>query len=691
MILRYIFFLILIGSGSAVHAAVGLDSLLLVLGKHDLDAEERMTTLLEICKVYRDEDPNKILSYAKASQDLINVANITNDTLIAESLCFYAFGLERAGRISEAVEHFEKLVSGDINCPVYIYPRAYGYLGNIFCDKGILDKSLTYYLKSLSYSKKMDDWSVTNANLINIGNLYLDVDLDDKAKEYFEQVLEVSRTHDLPLDRDYALGNLGVILVKQGDLSEGLAYHKEALKNFEADGDSYGFITGLRQVAETYMLMDSFELAWEYADKAYKQASESESQTEKLVAAITLAKALIAYKKDDQVMPFINRSLSQAEEMKLFGVQAELSLIKSECLEKMGFWKEALQARKSFEDAADTLTAKEAAETFAELSFRFETEKKEAENLFLKDRHQKQETIIRQRTLIAAASCLTLILAAIVGWILMRQSRRRQQYGILLEQQVKERTETLQKSNLLLKRKNDALRSFAYITSHDLREPVLKIGMAAEAIESNLNFGETETNTRCLKIIKEGAAFLDLLVKSIKHFTQAAVENPKIVSLDIKIAIDLAKRNLNDYIAGRNATIDSDYTSLLVKVDFPAAQLVAIFQNLLQNGIKYNKSRNPLIRIWSEEFGDKVKICVGDNGVGVDPVFHEEIFQPFKTMESKSEHESAGLGLATCKAIIENNGGRIWLEHNQEGGSTFCFTLPRSKVQADVMPKHALA
>jgi len=103
-----------------------------------------------------------------------------------------------------------------------------------------------------------------------------------------------------------------------------------------------------------------------------------------------------------------------------------------------------------------------------------------------------------------------------------------------------------------------------------------------------------------------------------------------------------------------------------------------VFQNLISNGIKYQKpGQIPVINIFLKETADDYQFSVSDNGIGIDPANFEEIFIVFKRLHDRSRYEGTGMGLAITKKIIENLGGRIWIESEKGKGSSFHFTMPK--------------
>ena len=112
-------------------------------------------------------------------------------------------------------------------------------------------------------------------------------------------------------------------------------------------------------------------------------------------------------------------------------------------------------------------------------------------------------------------------------------------------------------------------------------------------------------------------------------------------------------------------------------IDANGDLLLRLFQNLIMNAIKYAGEGPPVIHISASTSDGETVFAVKDNGIGIDQKYHQQIFDPFRRLHTASEHEGTGIGLATCKRIVEQHGGRIWVESQPGEGSTFLFAIPK--------------
>lgn len=235
-----------------------------------------------------------------------------------------------------------------------------------------------------------------------------------------------------------------------------------------------------------------------------------------------------------------------------------------------------------------------------------------------------------------------------------------------------------EKENLIdsIEDKNIELERFAHISSHDLKEPLRNIVSFAElSLKSHEKQNFTKT-LEYLKIIKTNAYQMhDLVSETLEmiSYDKDLIEPTKVNLNDIiKIVIEL----LTESIERKNVSITKDDT--LPNILAHKNEMISLFKNLIENGIKYNDNKNPKISITHKRIGDNIIFAIKDNGIGIKDQYKDSIFEMYKRLSNKSKVSGSGLGLAICKKIVEKRGGNIWVESNFIAGSTFFFSVPNS-------------
>ncbi len=226
----------------------------------------------------------------------------------------------------------------------------------------------------------------------------------------------------------------------------------------------------------------------------------------------------------------------------------------------------------------------------------------------------------------------------------------------------------------LLKEQNEELEMFSRIASHDLKAPVRNVLNFSNLMESNLknqNYEELEKN---LKFVMLNSLQMSDLIEDIKQFS--SIDNPfnsKLELVNLKETIIKVKHFLKTEIEDSNAVIICEN---LPSYRCNPSDMLLVFQNIIQNGIKYNRSSKRLIEISFKKKSEKLEIYIKDNGIGIKEEYFSAIFDLFKRLHSKNEFEGTGLGLTLSKKILQKYDGEITVESKIDAGSTFVIHLP---------------
>jgi PAS domain S-box-containing protein len=231
-----------------------------------------------------------------------------------------------------------------------------------------------------------------------------------------------------------------------------------------------------------------------------------------------------------------------------------------------------------------------------------------------------------------------------------------------------------------LVRSNKELESFAYIASHDLKEPLRMITSFSNLLEKDTG-GELSTNAKeYLKYVLEGSERMKTLIDALLEYSRIG-RNNNYHKTDINDVVDLALNNLQALIRNKNADIECDR---LPVIEADAAQIERLFQNLIGNALKFTDKKYPEIRIKCKKAGkDGYEFEVRDNGIGIPEDGYDRVFVPFQRLQPREAYEGTGIGLAACKKIVENHQGSIWVDSEPGIRTSFYFTLPARHLSTD--------
>lgn len=230
--------------------------------------------------------------------------------------------------------------------------------------------------------------------------------------------------------------------------------------------------------------------------------------------------------------------------------------------------------------------------------------------------------------------------------------------------------------NSLLEEKNKNLEDFSFISSHDLKEPITNIFNYTNLIKSKLEEEQLQSNyEEYFQFINKETKQLNKIVSSLKIYTQInTIDFYKKSHFSI---INLIENAISQFQKSSDIEITFNHSIGNEDIYNSKKGLVLIVQNLIDNAIKHNDKSTKKINIECKNMGKEIFISVKDNGPGIAEKYEDHIFQPFKTLKNKSSTNSAGMGLAICKRILKEIGGKMWIESDVNRGTSFCVSFPR--------------
>jgi light-regulated signal transduction histidine kinase (bacteriophytochrome) len=231
----------------------------------------------------------------------------------------------------------------------------------------------------------------------------------------------------------------------------------------------------------------------------------------------------------------------------------------------------------------------------------------------------------------------------------------------------------LENANSALARSNEELKQFAYIASHDLREPLRAIAGFSALLAERYTGKLDQDADDYIRFITDAASRMHNMINDLLSYSRLDTQSEPLGSCDMSQMLGLAQSNLLAAISEQHAKITHD---VLPVVQADATQIVQLFQNLIANAIKFHGNEPPRVHVGAQQRDSEWEFTVRDNGIGIDPRHADTVFQIFKRLHTSDRYPGTGIGLAVCKRIVERHGGRIWVERNADQGSTFHFTLP---------------
>lgn len=239
----------------------------------------------------------------------------------------------------------------------------------------------------------------------------------------------------------------------------------------------------------------------------------------------------------------------------------------------------------------------------------------------------------------------------------------------------KQAEETLKAQNRHLERKNREIEQFAYITSHDLQEPLRTLINFTNLFEKRLSGNLNDEGKKYLDFINKAATRMSSLITALLDYSRVG-KSRDLIEVDNNEVIDQIIQDFNKKIEETQAKIDVQ--SDLPKVHASQASMRVLWQNLIANALKFTTENTPPnIYIDASDMGQKVEFTIQDNGIGIPKEAEKKVFQIFQRLHTTKKYEGHGLGLALCKKIIDELDGELWISRPENGGTKFHFTLKK--------------
>lgn len=583
---------------------------------------------IQIAEVfYRQSKHDISLSYLKKIEPELD----PNDKNL-RALTFRFLGINKVytGDYAEAYKYQTQALNlfQELKDTANIARIEYGIATNFFFQKQY-DNSIEYYKKSLRTGIAVKNKQIIYGSYGALGSLSERLGKYREALDYHTESLAMSKQNNDKAGIGWMLLNIGSVYGKLNDYQKMLVSLKEAEK-ISREIDDLGLRTEVWvALANTYNKLNMPDLALSYLQKSYDMAIRD--NTRSLIVDIFRYKANAYYLKND---------------LKKY----------SEYIEKHIELKDSL-----FNDNL----AQEMADLKKSYSL-LQLERENEANLFKKDKEIHQ---VKMNFNIGVFVAIFVVIALLLLLMYMRNKSEKEK-NLLLEIKNKE----ILRQNEVLAMSNRDLEQYAYIISHDLKEPLRNISSFTNLLNRRLKNMLTPETQQFMDFILKGTQQMHDLLHDLLLYSKISRQKNNIENIDTTIFLKEILQDFANEIAQNKATISTENLPIIT---FDKVQLKNIFTQLLSNALKFRREEPLMIEIKNIENIENHIISFTDNGIGIDERYFEKIFIIFQRIHDRGKYSGTSMGLATCKKILEQNGGRIWVTSRLGEGATFYIQIPK--------------
>jgi len=432
------------------------------------------------------------------------------------------------------------------------------------------------------------------------------------------------------------------VRLSQKKFREAKSLIKESIAIKEGFGDKWGVIGGIISLATISHDEKEYALAIKVLKKALRLSEELKAKPRMLTCYKMLSETYELLGNQSQALSYLHKFVALNSEV-----------LNEKTLEQMG------QANKKYE--------------FQKKEHEIELLTKENELL------GKNKKIDQLRNYFFGV--IVLFLLATAGFFMWRLKFSRNLNELLEEKNelLNTMNDEVKDKNKLLEYSNQDLSQFAYVASHDLKEPLRMIHSYTSLLRKRYSDSFDENGKEFMFYITDAVTRMQTLLDDLLDFSRAGSSKDPGKRLDVNDVLKMVEANLRHRLTNSKATLLINWESMPVIVGH-RTQLLQLLQNLISNGIKFTPAgKEPMVSVDCKRKGDQFIFSVADNGIGISKENQEKVFEMFRRLHTKEEFEGTGIGLSTCKRIVNAMGGEIWLKSVEGEGSTFYFSIPCPK------------
>jgi signal transduction histidine kinase len=549
---------------------------------------------------------------------------------------------DKIGEMLVSMSNYYSLIKRDIDqCLEYIHQakpyfdigdsrRAgyyYGALGINYHFFYKLPEAQDAYLTSIQYMEEIDDLTEEESQRLatvyyNLYILFSFTDLSLLDRKYLDRAIELYKLHNHKAGLIFCYGAIINDLDKLGNIAEALEYARIRLRLAEELDDNLQVAFSSSTIGVLYAKMNDRQTAMEFINRA-KKIFEKANITQFLSSFYDeYAQAHLALGDYDEAISLFLKAIDLYNLLDSTLNLSKLYRLLSEAYEKSGRYQDSLEYQKKYSQI---------------LLDNFKVDK-------------------------------VLYMSAVQNEFERQQQERETDMLKLKNEEVRQYANQLEQSN-------EELKQFAHAASHDLREPVRMIVSYTELLEMNLKGKLTAEQHELFGYLKEGGKRINEMIAGILAFSKVN-NHHELAKVNLNDILQSVKANLKIPITAQHAVIECGQLPTVLSNH---VLMIQLFQNLISNAIKYNSSSQPSVKIDYYHDAGLHTFCFSDNGIGIEDMYREKVFDIFTRLQNRQHHSGSGIGLAICKKIVDRLGGDIINRPNKQGGTDFVFTIPGLK------------
>ncbi len=588
----------------------------------------------------------------------------------ANALEFYLKALEIRSKLNDKTD-----ISATLN-----------NLGNVYKSLNKYNKALDYYKKALKLRTEDGNKSLIAYTLNDIGGIYWRLNNYNESLNYYNRSLKLRK--DLGNKRYTAatLKNIGTVYKDLNELDYSLKNYNESLKIYDEVGDLKEQANVFSLIGNLYRSFNNFDKSQEFHKIALNIHDKIGNVKGIAYSSNSIGEILMHYYKSDDALPYLNTAFKNAKLSNDRNLQKKTAENLFEYYSNKGDYQKALEYYRNFSNTQyDSIVDQLDKGKISEFEANYEISKNKDEIKSLKEYN-------RMQTILIYLFIALIISAGIISYILYKNIKFRKKATKTLKQKNKELEDInsrLKESKLILRDLNLTKDKIFNIISSDLREPFIDLNTISKKLIDSLEEKDIEAQKLLAREIRDLSSHTNNLVENILLWSASQAGKTNFVPQFFNMKEHLCKtlQKLSGPLIEKNIKVIYNMDNSSMAYADPAA-ITEVFKNLISNAIKFSYPEGT-ITLSTRVKKYLIELEISDEGVGMSKKNLNKIFRLDSNYLAlgTAKEKGAGIGLLLCKEYIEKNGGKIWAESEENIGSSFFITIPKSEKLLDSVPK----
>ncbi len=560
--------------------------------------------------------------------------------------------------------HWQANELADQGIPEEYLAKNLAHIGDTYLILGNLRQALDYQLQAKEINEMILDTLGLAAAYDKIGRIYWQMQRYESSLENLKEALDIYTQAGLDVYIYQMRAAMAQVYMDMGRLDRAMEEADASLAIAQKAGYQYGIANSTGMIGAILEQENQLRDAEDHLQEAINQFDLAGIRYELAEYTTTLARVRRKTNRLSEAGALLVDALDMARDIQSLALKTRIYRELARVYEASGDFRQAFSYLSEYESRKDSMLNVDNLKQVAYLETDYELQKRERQIELLESESQQAQT----RFLVLAISG-SLIMLGLILWLTYARYRSQLKTSRLL----RGKNDEIQRQNEALSASNAELRRFSDLAASDLRSPLEGVREEIERLNHEYpDIQEAEAMSRDLDHLGQ----LDALLAGISAFAVVKQEEKDWTSLNLGDIVKEAIRSLPEQERKKATRIQIQQ---LPEVRGDRRQLVQLFQHLVSNAIRFQAKEEPEVIVSARSLDHFVVVTVKDNGEGIPLHERERVFDLFYQGKNADETAGSGVGLAVSRRIVQQHGGKIWVDPVQNQGASVSFTIPRSE------------